>query len=151
MNEEFNEKSMYSVASKTTSVRIQKGVDPEVAALLDDSDLSRFGSDVEDMEEDFVVQANLPDEEEKLNSAEEFVINSNNTQILHGSASAKVSDDLGSLEGVTNCIAGVGCVNDQPRARRLLDEQFDLVSFAINHLFCTHNISLPNYLSYCRT
>ncbi|XP_022963858.1 uncharacterized protein LOC111464046 [Cucurbita moschata] len=30
--------------------------DPEIAALLDDDDLSRFGSDVEDLEEDFVVQ-----------------------------------------------------------------------------------------------
>lgn len=139
MNEEFNEKSIYGVASKTTSVRIQKGVDPEVAALLDDSDLSRFGSDVEDLEEDFVVQANLPEEEEKphisnrINSAEEFVINRNNAKILHGSASAKVVDDLGSLKGVTNGAAGVDCVNEKPRVRRLLDEQFDLVSSAINN------------------
>lgn len=141
MNEEYNEKSMYSVASKTTSVRIQKGVDPEVAALLDDSDLSRFGSDVEDMEEDFVVQANLPEEEEKLHisnsmdSAEKSMINRNGAQILHASASSKVVDDLGPLEGVPNGVAGVDCVNEKPRIRRLLDEQFDLVSSAIINAF----------------
>ncbi|CAJ1942169.1 unnamed protein product [Sphenostylis stenocarpa] len=65
---EPEENSLYTVASKTTSVRVQKAVDPEVAALLDDSDVSRLGSDVEDLEEDFVVQANLlkdEDDEEK--------------------------------------------------------------------------------------
>ena len=41
-------------------MRIQKAVDSEVAALLDDSDLSQLGSDIEDLEEDFVVQVNLP-------------------------------------------------------------------------------------------
>ncbi|KAJ0248840.1 hypothetical protein HA466_0158840 [Hirschfeldia incana] len=46
---------MYSVASKT--VKVKKAIDPEVAALLEDSDGSDFGSDVEDLEEDFVVIA----------------------------------------------------------------------------------------------
>ncbi|CAI0435871.1 unnamed protein product [Linum tenue] len=54
--------SIYSIAAKTVGVRIQKVVDPEVTALLDDSDLSRFGSDVEDLEEDFVIRANLAEE-----------------------------------------------------------------------------------------
>nr|KYP61616.1 Protein LTV1 isogeny [Cajanus cajan] len=62
---EPEENSLYSVASKTTSVRIQKAVDPEVAALLDDSDVSRLGSDVEDLEEDFVVRANLDEDDEE--------------------------------------------------------------------------------------
>ena len=38
--------------------------DPEIVALLDDDDLSRFGFDVEDLEEDFVVQVNLCEEGE---------------------------------------------------------------------------------------
>ncbi|KAF7833478.1 protein LTV1-like protein [Senna tora] len=132
VNEELDEKSIYSVASKSTNVRIQKGVDPEVAALLDDSDVSRFGSDVEDLEEDFVVQANLPEgeeeeeeEEEKLHMSDrinsEVVINKNN------SGSSKVVDDLGSVKAVTNGVAGVDYVNEKPRVRRLLDEQFDLL------------------------
>ncbi|KAF8410505.1 hypothetical protein HHK36_003035 [Tetracentron sinense] len=68
-----NEKAIYIMASKTVGVRIQKAVDPELAALLDDSDLSRFGSDDEDLDEDFVVRANLPEEgggamvDEKIN------------------------------------------------------------------------------------
>ncbi|KAI3711368.1 hypothetical protein L2E82_41395 [Cichorium intybus] len=59
--------SSYGVAVKTVPVRIQKAIDPEVAALLDDSDVSRFGSDVEDLEEDFVFNANLPDDQKMWN------------------------------------------------------------------------------------
>lgn len=137
MNEEYNDKSIYSVASRATSVRVQKGVDPEVAALLDDSDLSRFGSDVEDLEEDFVVQANLAEEEEgkphicnSTNSADECVVDRNKVERLHASASSKVSNDLEPLDGATKGVAEVDCVNGKPRVRRVLDEQFDLVSSA---------------------
>ncbi|XP_028788325.1 protein LTV1 homolog [Neltuma alba] len=135
VNEEYNDKSIYSVASRTTNVRVQKGVDPEVAALLDDSDLSRFGSDGEDLEEDFVVQANLPAEEEedkphicnRTNSTDECVIDRNNVEILHASASSKVSNALEPLDGSTKGVVEVDCVNEKPRVRRLLDEQFDLL------------------------
>ncbi|CAH8326721.1 unnamed protein product, partial [Eruca vesicaria subsp. sativa] len=58
------DKLMYSVASKTVNVKVQKAIDPEVAALLEDSDGSELGSDVGDLEEDFVVQANLAQEGE---------------------------------------------------------------------------------------
>ncbi|KAK8654207.1 hypothetical protein V6N13_128180 [Hibiscus sabdariffa] len=60
----YNERSIYSVASNTLNARMNRVFDPEVAALLDDSDLSRFGSDVEDLEEDFVVRANTGEEGE---------------------------------------------------------------------------------------
>lgn len=43
VNGDSSEKSIYNIASKTVGVRIQKVVDPEVAAFLNDSDLSRFG------------------------------------------------------------------------------------------------------------
>ncbi|KAL7001182.1 hypothetical protein U1Q18_002334 [Sarracenia purpurea var. burkii] len=66
VNDDPHETSMYSVASKTVGVRIQKAADPEVAALLNDSDLSQFGSDVEDLEEDFLVKTNLRDEVEDV-------------------------------------------------------------------------------------
>ncbi|KAK7294942.1 hypothetical protein RJT34_17841 [Clitoria ternatea] len=116
---------MYSVASKTASVRVQKAVDPEVAALLDDSDVSRLGSDVEDLEEDFVVQANLIGDEDGVNNAQESVINGNksNSQVLQVSTHSKVTDKSVPSVG----IAGVDCVGEKPRARRLLDEQFDLL------------------------
>ncbi|KAK7314306.1 hypothetical protein VNO77_39522 [Canavalia gladiata] len=129
-DEEPKENSMYSVASKTASVRVQKAVDPEVAALLDDSDLSRFGSDSEDLEEDFVVLANVHEDEDGgeedhvsngVNFAKEPVIN--NGQILQVSAHSGITVDFGPLDGVT----GVDCALDKPRARRLLDEQFDLL------------------------
>ncbi|CAL0303461.1 unnamed protein product [Lupinus luteus] len=121
---EPEEKSMYTVASRTKTVRVQKAIDPEVAVLLDDSDLSRFGSDVEDLEEDFVVQANLyeGEDEEKIEEAEdkerhdvtlfdESAVNKSNVQALQVSAHSEVTGDI----------------SDQPRARRLLDEQFDLL------------------------
>ncbi|MED6201618.1 hypothetical protein PIB30_096769 [Stylosanthes scabra] len=132
--------SIYSVASKTTTVRVQKVVDPEVAALLDDSDLSRFGSDVEDLEEDFVVRANLhhddddDDVEEKAhicdskNFAEESITNGNqnNAHELQVSSHTRVTNNLGSSDRVANGVTGVGCADENPRTRRLLDEQFDL-------------------------
>lgn len=139
---EPKEKSIYDVASKTTSVRLQKAIDPEVSALLDDSDLSRFGSDDEDLDEDFVVQANLDDDEDAekaveakekahisngINLFEDSVINKNNAQVLPVSAYSKVTDDLESLDGVANGVIGVDCVDEKPRARRLLDEQFDIL------------------------
>ncbi|KAL1290944.1 hypothetical protein HN51_059490 [Arachis hypogaea] len=129
--------SIYSVASKTTTVRVQKVVDPEVAALLDDSDLSRFGSDVEDLEEDFVVRANLHEDgdnvEEKAHicdgkNFEESMTNGNqnNAHELQVSSHTRVTYNLGSLGGVANGATGVGCADEKERARRLLDEQFDL-------------------------
>ncbi|XP_057437090.1 uncharacterized protein LOC130729372 isoform X2 [Lotus japonicus] len=105
---EPEENTIYTVAAKTTSIRVQKAIDPEVAALLDDTDLSRFGSD-EDLEEDFVVQANLGEDEN--DEDKELICN----------------DDCGSLDGVTNGVAGEDRAGDKPRARRLLDDQFDLL------------------------
>ncbi|CAN7012777.1 unnamed protein product [Brassica rapa subsp. trilocularis] len=70
-----DDKLMYSVASKTVNVKVKKAIDPEVAALLEDSDGSEFGSDVEDLEEDFVVRANLAEEGEGcsgVSNEEEF-------------------------------------------------------------------------------
>ena len=152
------ENTIYSVASKTTSVRVQKAVDPEVAALLDDDDLSRLGSDVEDLEEDFVVKANLlededEDEEEKdcifneTSFSEESAIhrNGNSAHALQVSSYSRVTDDSGPLDGVTDGVPGEDCVGEKQRARRLLDEQFDLVSLAIhNTLFTIYILVLFN-------
>ncbi|EOY06396.1 LTV1, putative [Theobroma cacao] len=121
--EDYNEKSIYSVASKTLSARMQRVVDPEVAALLDDSDLSRFGLDVEDLEEDFVVRANMAEDGEgdesdkKLDLVEE-------SEVIHEGVK-RADPDSGNQEiadGARNHL-----VEQKPRVRRLLDEQFDIL------------------------
>nr|POE84289.1 protein ltv1 like [Quercus suber] len=134
---ESNGKSIFSVASKTVGVRLQKAVDPEVAALLDDSDLSQFASDDEDLEEDFVVQANLAEEEEeeeevdnRLNIVEEIEEKPENEVDKAGaSGQQEVVDSLVFQNGVGNQMVKEGdeIVGDKPRAPRLLDEQFDLL------------------------
>jgi len=147
---EPEENSLYSVASKTTSVRVQKAVDPEVAALLDDSDVSRLGSDVEDLEEDFVVQANLLEDEDgeekspfcnKTSFCEESLVKKSPdiAHVLQVSTHSRDTDDSGPFHGVANGVPGVECVAEKPRARRLLDEQFDLVSF-LSIAFCSVSI-----------
>ncbi|MCE3214751.1 hypothetical protein HAX54_053222 [Datura stramonium] len=121
VNDDSNGQYVYNVAAKTVGVRVQKAVDPEIAALLDDSDLSRFGSDVEDLEleEDFVIKANLPD----------------------GPVNVELGKNLGMLERLdvdkvgSDDTAGhmqrneakFATIEEKPRARRLLDEQFDLL------------------------
>lgn len=131
-----NGRSIFSVASKTVGVRVQKVVDPDVAALLDDSDLSRFGSDVEDLEEDFVVRANLPDAEDKdeevdkrLNVVEKFgVIRKEVDKAVYCDRQQTV-DRLVLQNGIENHLVerGDDSVDEKPRVRRLLDEQFDLL------------------------
>lgn len=109
-------------------------VDDEIAALLDDSDLSQFGSDMEDLEEDFVVKANLPEGpcdlelDKKLKLLEKPKVNSRENNDL-------LISDIGEtlVESTT-----VG--DEKPRVRRPLDEQFDLV-----RIFCDifSSISFP--------
>lgn len=143
MIEDSNEKSIYSVASKTVGVRIQKAVDPEVVALLDDSDLSRFGSDDEDLEEDFVVKANLPDGaadaefDEKLSLVEKS--GRSRKEIVESSGShsqGNIFNFVGAVE-VRNPqpVAEAYCTGEKPRSRRAIDEQFDMVrrSFLVFH------------------
>lgn len=119
--------SIYKVASKTVGVKVKRAVDEEIAALLADGDLSRFDSDLEDLEEDFVVKANLPEEGEdeivdkKINEQPEVIkreyIESNNVV-----PSAGVFDDA------DDDSSGEPQQDEKPRARRFLDEQFELVT-----------------------
>ena len=110
--------SIYDVATNTVAVKVDKVADPDVARLLDDSDLSRFGSDVEDLEEDFVVRANLLEEDDE---SEASGLKRTDNTVIH---------DLGNGDG---CISSMKVAEleseyvDRPRLRRPLDEQFDLV------------------------
>jgi protein LTV1 len=90
-------------------------IDPDVTRLLDDSDLSRFGTDVEDLEEDFILMANQPDgEEEEKNEVQEKRINAD-VDVKYRSESDDEVDDEPDYSA-------------QQRVRRLLDEEFDEVS-----------------------
>ncbi|KAM3304591.1 protein LTV1 [Capsicum chacoense] len=121
VNDDSYEKYVYNVAAKTVGVRVQKAVDPEVAALLDDSDLSRFGSDDEDLEleEDFVIKANVPDGAVNVEL-------DNNLSLPEKLNVDKVgsSDTTGHVQRNE---AKFATFEEKPRARRLLDEQFDLL------------------------
>ncbi|KAL6215706.1 hypothetical protein ACLB2K_015134 [Fragaria x ananassa] len=122
-----DEKDIYTVASKTVNVRVQRAVDPEVSALLDDSDAaSRFGSDDEDLEEDFVIKANLADGDEEEEEEEDVCVG-DGPSFVEQSESKNVSNEVGVVE--RNCVErGKGeFVVDDPRARRDVDDEFDMV------------------------
>ncbi|CAN4122930.1 unnamed protein product [Withania somnifera] len=121
VNNDSNEKCVYNVAAKTVGVRVQKAVDPEVAALLDDSDLSRFRSDDEDLEleEDFVIKANLAD------GALDVELNKN-LSFPEKSGIDKVGSNDTAGHAQRN-EAKFATSEEKPRARRMLDEQFDLL------------------------
>ncbi|CAM8912564.1 unnamed protein product [Rhodiola kirilowii] len=140
--EETKDDDMYNVAAKSVGVRLQRAIDPEVAALLDDDDLSRFASDDEDLEEDFVVIANLA---EGGTEETEWVVDDNEESgVVDGSKSVGIAKRQHSLSD--NCflgeqIPGYGSIGEarnqgtggdvsdekQQRVRRLLDDQFELL------------------------
>nr|XP_010909610.1 protein LTV1 homolog [Elaeis guineensis] len=131
VGDESNGDSIYTVASKTVGVKVQKAVDPDVAKLLDDDDLSQFGSDVEDLEEDFVVKANLPEGEDEINEEEEEeeegggekVAAKEEVGMARDSRWAEQENEFAQGNGEDELKGG-----EKPRVRRLLDEQFDLLT-----------------------
>lgn len=110
LNEEGNDKLMYSVASKTVNVKVQRAIDPEVAALLENSDGSEFGSDVEDLEEDFVIQANLTQQGEASGVSNSKVEFSERREVRDRENDAGLTDKP---------------VAENPRVPRQIDELFD--------------------------
>ena len=101
-------RTMCKVAAKTAPVRrIEKAVDPDVARLLDESDVSHAGSEDEGLEEDFVIMANRAEGEELEEEEDEEDGNG---------VFSDVEEEFDFEEDVP-----------KPRVRRLLDEQFDLV------------------------
>lgn len=118
---ESNEKSMYAVASKTPNAKIEKVVDDDIAALLDDSNLSQFGSDTEDLEEDFVLKANLPEGPSDLEFDKKL-------RLLDKPEVNREEKNDFAVCGAEETVAGsVTVENEKPRVRRPLDEQFDLL------------------------
>lgn len=117
---------MYTVAAKTVAVTVKKALDPDVLRLLNDDndDLSRFVSDVEDLEEDFVVRANCIEGEDQEEVEQFSFISDKQKNVIQ-----KGDDVSGEVSFANEFIHEhrLGGV-EKPRAPRLLDEQFDLVS-----------------------
>jgi protein LTV1 len=104
-------RTMCKVAAKTAPVRrIEKAVDPDVARLLDESDVSHAGSEDEGLEEDFVIMANRAEGEE-----------------LEEEEDDEEEDGNGVFSDVEEEEFYFEDDDPKPRVRRLLDEQFDLV------------------------
>lgn len=115
---------MCKVAAKTAPVRrIEKAVDPDIARLLDESDVSHVGSEDEGLEEDFVIIANQAEEEEEDEDGD-----MEEKQEWNGVFSDVEEEEFDFEED-----------EPKPRVRRLLDEQFDLVSLL--------NLFTPLFLS----
>ncbi|KAI4374946.1 hypothetical protein MLD38_012878 [Melastoma candidum] len=126
--EDVNDGAIYSVSSSTVNVRVQKAYDPEVAALLDDSDLSRFASDDGELDEDFVVQANCTEERDNEAHAKlECIRMSDQNRSNANDAVEKIQG--GFQEMAMSHLEGHYSDNDldQSRVRRLVDEQFDML------------------------
>ncbi|XP_076958383.1 uncharacterized protein LOC143634099 [Bidens hawaiensis] len=113
-DEDAVKNSIYGIAVNTVPVRIQKAIDPEVDALLDDSDQSGFGSDVEDFLDNFAINANLPDASEDVQPV--------NNLTSESTIANNKEDEYYAKHSHNN-----GFVAAKPRERRPLDEQFDLL------------------------
>lgn len=113
-SEDTTPQTLYAVAEKTVNVRVQKVVDPEIAQLLEDNN-SEFGSDIDDLEEDFVVIAN---HDETGHAYEQDVLNESDTCISHEVQTKVASKSV---------VEVVGGINEKPRSQRLLDQQFDML------------------------
>jgi len=126
-SEDRNDKSIYNVASKSVGVRVQKVVDPEVAALLDDSDLSWFGSDAEDLEEDLGADV----------EGSEVVNEVTCGYVRYGGDRENVLGCGGVEKAMNVLVEARGYLGDEKqRVRRPLDEQFDSVRlYSVRSLF----------------
>lgn len=123
-SEDASPKTLYNVAEKSVNVRVQKAVDPEIARLLDENE-SEFGSDIEDLEEDFVVRANVTEEAEDIYS-DEGLTSDSNIQEKACNISGSVNLLGAHTEVASSSIVEVNqSHNEKPRVQRLLDQQFD--------------------------
>jgi len=122
-------KTLYNVAEKTVNVRVHKAVDAEIAKLLEE-DESEFGSDIEDLEEDFVVQANLAEDSERC----VIYVEKSLSSVSMPQEEELAESDAMTLDGVLSQAPSHSILeldqgfSDKPRVQRLLDKQFDLVS-----------------------
>ncbi|KNA08233.1 hypothetical protein SOVF_164440 [Spinacia oleracea] len=125
-SEDTSPKTLYNVAEKTVTVRVQKAVDPEIAALLED-DESDFGSDIDDLEEDFVVQANHTEESGDVYEETSLSLVNNLQEEVLNESDTFISCDIQTVVASNSTTEVVQSVNEKPRPQRLVDQQFDLL------------------------
>lgn len=130
--DDSNSNVLYGVSSSTRFMRnVRRAVDPEVLAQLDISDGSEFDSEVENLEEDFVIKANKLEEEDGATSArlpeikQEHVV-ANQYVCVQDNISASPADDA--LQFPTGKTRNKVLVEGMQRTPRLLDEQFELLA-----------------------
>lgn len=126
--DDSNSNALYGVSSSTRYMRnVRKAVDPEVLAQLDKSDDSEFGSDVENLEEDFVVQANILEEEGGETSVRLTEIKQ---ECDHANQSVSVQDEISAalVDDALQFSTAGDVVERMQRTPRLLDEQFELLA-----------------------
>ncbi|GLJ18446.1 hypothetical protein SUGI_0327200 [Cryptomeria japonica] len=132
---DLHSESLYTVSSRTRYVRnIKKAADPEILGHLEKSD-SEVDSD-EELEEDFIIQANELEEEEQgeasTRSPEIRQEDLCGTQSSSGqdkcvaSSFGKRFDDA--YEFPTGGAAGLVQGSEKQRTPRVLDEQFELLA-----------------------
>ncbi|KAK9758335.1 hypothetical protein RND81_01G223700 [Saponaria officinalis] len=126
VTEDTSPKTLYRVAEKTVSVRVQKAVDPDIAKLLDEAE-SEIDSDVDDLEEDFIVKANILEETDDVMSEKSSASVSEPQDDIQKESHSVISHGLGDEVGAT-LVGNVGVsFTEKPRVQRLLDQQFDLL------------------------
>ncbi|KAG8063243.1 hypothetical protein GUJ93_ZPchr0003g16492 [Zizania palustris] len=105
-------RTMCKVATKTAPVRrIERAVDPDIARLLDETDVFHGGSEGEGLEEDFVIMANRAEGDEEADDEDEEMVG--DVFLSDVEEDEELKDDEG---------------EPKQRVRRLLDEQFDLLA-----------------------
>lgn len=132
--DDSNSNALYGVSSSTRYMRnVRKAVDPEILAQLDKSDDSEFGSDVENLEEDFVVQANILEEEGGETSVRLTEIKQ---ECDHANQSVPVQDEISAalVDDASQFSTAGHVVERMQRTPRLLDEQFELVNLVVKLL-----------------
>ncbi|KNA25736.1 hypothetical protein SOVF_004220 isoform B [Spinacia oleracea] len=125
-SEDTSPKTLYNVAEKTVAVRVQKAVDPEIAALLEDNE-SDFGSDIDDLEEDFVVQANHSEETGDVYEDTTLSLVNNPQEEVLNQSDTLISCDIQTEVASNSTVEVVQSVNEKSRTQRLLDQQFDML------------------------
>ena len=131
---EVNDKKIIeTVGSSTHRIKrpayVEHGLDPEVAAALDNSEGSEFGSE-DELEDNFVVFANNNPEGStsgELQGADSVGLRTSNLR-LESSVLEEDEDEGEFSDEDDDARSGVTSENDRPsRPSRLLDEQFEKV------------------------
>lgn len=131
--EEANDKKIIETVGLSTHrvkrpAYVEHGLDPEVAAALDNSEGSEFDS-ADELEDDFIVFANNNPEgstSQEFQAPENAALRNRNFR-LESSVLEEDEDEEEFSDEDADVRSVVTTENDRPRPSRLLDEQFEKV------------------------